>query len=84
MATSNETIFNKRTLTSEPLLILHKIFCRRFTKIESNWLEISETGNAVCGHYYSAEILRDLMSSFVPVDFIRLCGLFSFTQLSAL
>ncbi len=34
----------------------------------------NETGNAVCEHYYSAEILTDLMSSFIPVDFIRLCG----------
>ncbi len=41
------------------------------TEMKSNWLVISEAGDAVCGVVSSpsAEILRDLMC-FISVDFI--------------
>jgi len=44
MITSNE---NK--MTFKPLSPFNKTFCRCRTEIKSNWLVISEAGNAVCG-----------------------------------
>ncbi len=54
------------------------------TEIKSNWLVISEAGDAVCGvvSSSSAEIFRDLMC-FISVDFIFGCK-FCFSALVSL
>ncbi len=37
-----------KSLSSKPLLILNKIFCRHLTEIKAVWLVKREAGKAVC------------------------------------